>query len=172
METLIAIGTRKGLFLARSRDGRRTWSLDGPHFPMTAVYGVGVDTRPERPRLLVGATSEHWGPSVVRSDDLGASWQETEQGAVRFPAGTDAALERVWQIRPAGADEPGVVYAGTEPSALFRSTDGGETFELVEGLWEHPHRPTWQPGKDMFARRSPTISSSTSSEGDIRWWSA
>ena len=39
-----------------------------------------------------------------------------------------------------------MVWAGTEPSALFRSTDGGETFELVRGLWDHPHRPEWEPG--------------------------
>jgi hypothetical protein len=144
--TLAAVGTRKGLFLAHSRDDRATWQLDGPHFPMNDVYAIGIDTRPERPRLLVGATSEHWGPSVFRSDDLGTSWQETEHGAVRFPERTDTALTRVWQLQPAGRSQPGVVYAGTEPSALFRSDDGGETFELVEGLWDHPHRPTWMPG--------------------------
>ncbi len=142
----VAIGTRKGLFLARSRDGRATWEIDGPHFTMEEVYSVGIDVRAERPRILVGATSEHWGPSVFRSDDLGASWRETERGSIRFPDWTDTALRRVWQLQPAGADQPGVVYAGTEPAALFRSEDGGETFDLVEALWNHPHRPTWQPG--------------------------
>ena len=39
-----------------------------------------------------------------------------------------------------------MVYAGTEPSALFRSTDGGRTYELVRGLWDHPHREHWMPG--------------------------
>ena len=39
-----------------------------------------------------------------------------------------------------------MIYAGVEPAALFRSDDGGRTFELVEGLWEHPHRRQWQPG--------------------------
>jgi phage pi2 protein 07 len=42
--------------------------------------------------------------------------------------------------------EPDVVYAGVEPSALFRSTDGGRTYEFVRGLWEHPHREHWMPG--------------------------
>jgi photosystem II stability/assembly factor-like uncharacterized protein len=81
---------------------------------------------------------------VKRSDDLGGSWQETPGGAVRFPEGTDATVERVWQLVP-GA-EPGVMYAGTEPAAVFRSTDGGETFALERALWDHPHRPLWNAG--------------------------
>lgn len=145
-EAILAIGTRKGLFLARSRDGRAGWALDGPHLSGSAIYAVAVDTRSDRPRLLVGASSEHWGPSVFRSDDLGASWQEPRQAAIRFPVDTDAALARVWQLQPAGADQPGVVYAGVEPAALFRSEDGGETFALVEGLWRHPSRDRWMPG--------------------------
>jgi photosystem II stability/assembly factor-like uncharacterized protein len=145
-DALLAIGTRKGLFLARSRDGRATWELEGPYFPMDAVYAAAIDSRRAKPRLLAAATSGHWGPTVYRSDDLGSTWQETEGGALRFPAETGAALEHVWQLLPAGTDQPDVVWAGTEPSALFRSDDGGETFALVEGLWNHPHRPTWTPG--------------------------
>src|SRR3712207_7178536 len=76
----------------------------------------------------------------MRSDDLGASWQETETGAIRFPEDTGAALARVWQLRPDTADRPGVVWAGCEPHSLWRSTDGGGSFELVRGLWDHPHR--------------------------------
>jgi photosystem II stability/assembly factor-like uncharacterized protein len=84
---------------------------------------------------------------VVRcSDDLGRSWSEPAEGNLRFPEGTDAALARVWQLQPAGDDRPGTVWAGVEPAALFRSDDGGETFELVRGLWDHPHRPRWEPG--------------------------
>jgi photosystem II stability/assembly factor-like uncharacterized protein len=145
MATLLMIGTRKGLFLARS-DDRRAWAVDGPLFPMNAVYAVAIDTRPATARLLVGADSEHWGPSVFRSDDLGASWHEPEGGAIRFPAETGAALTRAWQLQPAGADEPDLVWAGVEPAALFRSDDGGSTFSLVEGLWNHPDRPSWMPG--------------------------
>jgi hypothetical protein len=65
---------------------------------------------------------------------------------VKFPEGTEAALERVWQIQPGPAAQPGVVYAGTQPSALFRSEDGGVNFELVRSLWDHPHRPHWEAG--------------------------
>ena len=144
-EVLLAVGTRKGLFLGRrGRDGG--WELSGPHFPMQAVYAIGVDARRSVPRLLVGADSPHWGPSVFRSDDLGASWQEPRQPAVRFPGDTGVSLERVWQLEPGGPREPDVVWAGTQPGALFRSEDGGESFELVRALWEHPQRERWGAG--------------------------
>jgi photosystem II stability/assembly factor-like uncharacterized protein len=142
--TILMVGTRKGLWLGKSDDRRTGWEFTGPHFDMEEVYSCMVDTRGDRPRLLVGAASSWLGPQVWRSDDLGDSWQETPNGAVRFPEGTDAKVERVWQL-VAGA-EPGVVFAGTEPGAVFRSTDGGETFELERALWDHPHRPQWNAG--------------------------
>ena len=138
------VGTRKGLWLGTSDDRRTDWEFTGPHFDMEEVYSCMVDTRGDRPRLLAGASSSWLGPQVWRSDDLGATWQETPNGAVRFPDDTDAKVERVWQLVP-GA-EPGVVYAGTEPGAVFKSTDGGETFALERGLWDHPHRPEWNAG--------------------------
>lgn len=146
MTDLLAIGTRKGLFLARSEDDRRTWTVGEPHLLAQEVAAVCIDTRRRQPRVLAGVQYGHWGPSVVRSDDLGASWQETDDGAVRFPEDTGAALARVWQLRPDTAERPDVVWAGCEPHSLWRSTDGGCTFSLVRGLWDHPHRPTWEPG--------------------------
>jgi hypothetical protein len=146
MIDLLAIGTRKGLWLARSEDDRRTWTVDGPHLLAQEIAAVSVDIRRDRPRLLAGILWGHWGPSVMWSDDLGQSWQETESGAIRFPEDAGAALGRVWQLRPDTADRPDVVWAGCEPHSLWRSTDGGCSFSLVRGLWDHPHRPTWEPG--------------------------
>ncbi|MEU5403665.1 exo-alpha-sialidase [Streptomyces sp. NPDC005963] len=143
-DVLLAVGTRKGLFIGRRHDG--AWSFDGPHFPAQAVYSVGIDTRMPTPRLLVGGDSSHWGPSVFHSDDLGATWVEPSRPAVKFPADTGASLERVWQLHPAGPADPDAIYAGTEPAALFRSADRGESFELVRSLWEHPTRSQWMPG--------------------------
>jgi hypothetical protein len=145
MTVLLAIGTGKGLFLARSSD-RRRWELTGPHFPMTGIYAVAIDTRRDRPRVFVGIDSSHFGPSVAHSDDFGVSWAESDVAPISFPADTGAALERVWQIAPGPSDQPDVIYAGVQPSALFRSDDGGASFELVRGLWDHPHRPTWGAG--------------------------
>jgi hypothetical protein len=143
-DVLLAIGTMKGLILARSTD-RGRWQLSDLTFPMNSVYAVAIDTRGSAPRLFVSAHSEHWGPSVFHSDDLGKSWVEPDEGAIAFPAGTDTSLVRVWQIAPS-ASEPDVVWAGSEPQGLFRSTDRGEHFEFVESLWEHPHRPDWGAG--------------------------
>jgi hypothetical protein len=110
-DTLVMVGTRKGLWIGRSDEARKDWTWSGPHFPMEEVYSCMVDTRGDRPRLLVGASSSWLGPQVWRSDDLGESWQETPNGAVRFPEDTDAAVARVWQLVP-GVDDA-VVYAGT-----------------------------------------------------------
>jgi len=144
MTAVLAIGTRKGMWLATSEDGRKTWEVTGPNHPMTDVYALGFDTRRSTPRLLAGVTSEHYGPSVAYSDDLGRTWQEPDHAPIAFPEDTGAALKRVWQFAP--GSEPDVVYAGVEPSALFRSTDGGLTYELVRGLWDHPHREHWEAG--------------------------
>lgn len=142
---LLAIGTRKGLWLATSSNGRTGWEVTGPHLPMTEVYSVAIDTR-SRPRVLAGTEHPHFGPTVATSDDLGRTWNEPDAAPIAFPGDTGAALRRVWQIAPGPADEPDVVYAGAEPSALFRSEDGGRTYELVRGLWDHPHRSEWFPG--------------------------
>lgn len=144
--TILMVGTRKGLWVGRSDEARAEWTFSGPHFAMEEVYSCLVDTRGTDggPRLLAGAASTWLGPQVRRSEDLGATWDEAPTGAVRFPDDVDASAERVWQL-VAGA-EPDVVWAGTEPGAIFRSEDGGATFDLVRGLWDHPHRPEWGEG--------------------------
>jgi photosystem II stability/assembly factor-like uncharacterized protein len=152
MTLVLAVGTRKGLFLAHSSNGAE-WSVDGPQYLMREIAAVGFVDPPDgaggadgaAPRLLVGVRSEHWGPTVAHSDDLGQTWVESERGAVRFPEGTDAALARVWQLQ-ADPGRPTRVWAGCEPTSLWVSDDSGESFGLVRGLWDHPHRPTWEPG--------------------------
>ncbi len=144
MTTVLLVGTRKGLWIGTSDDDRRDWTWQGPHFAMEEVYSAMVDTRGAKPRILAGASSSWLGPQVWRSDDLASSWQETPNGAIRFPEDVDAAVERVWQLQP--GSEEGVVWAGTEPGAVFRSSDGGKTFELERALWDHPHRPQWNAG--------------------------
>ncbi len=59
MADLLAIGTRKGLWLARSDDDRRTWRLDGPHLVAQEVAAVAVDVRGSAPRVLAGVQYGH-----------------------------------------------------------------------------------------------------------------
>jgi len=143
---VLLIGTRKGLMIARSTDDRRTWTMDDFQFLNQEVYSVAIDTRRERPRILAGVGEGHWGPLLTYSDDLGKSWTEPEEPPIGFPPGSEASVARVWQIQPATDQQPDVIYAGVEPHALFRSEDRGESFALVQGLWEHPDRPSWVPG--------------------------
>ena len=143
---VVLVGTAKGLFALTVGPARNRFDLAGPWFRGEEVYAAALDRRSGRANLLVGATSSHWGPSVYRSDDLGASWVEPDPATLAFPEHTGAAVARVWQLQPASEAQPDVVYAGVEPAALFRSDDGGRTFRLDEGLWGHEHRPHWQPG--------------------------
>lgn len=123
-----------------------SWEVTGPHHAMTDVYALAIDTRRATPRLLAGVNSEHFGPSVATSDDLGTTWDEPDHAPLAFPEDTGEALARAWQLAPGPEREPDVVYAGVQPSALFRSTDGGRTYDFVRGLWDHPHREHWTPG--------------------------
>jgi photosystem II stability/assembly factor-like uncharacterized protein len=143
--TVVMIGTRKGAWVATDDDNRESWDVRGPDELRSEVHAVAVDTRGGDPRLFMASKHWHWGPQVLHSDDLGQTWEKGPDGAISFPADTGRTLEAVWAIAPSPAD-PDVVWAGTEPSALFRSTDRGRTFEMVRSLWDHPHREQWGAG--------------------------
>jgi hypothetical protein len=145
-DVVVLVGTTKGLFALTAGPERERWEVAGPWFRGEQISAAVIDGRHGRTRVLVGATSSHWGPSIYRSDDLAASWVEPEPQTLAFPEDTGAAVARVWQLQPASDAQPDVVYAGVEPAALFRSDDGGTSFQLDEHLWAHPHRPQWQPG--------------------------
>jgi photosystem II stability/assembly factor-like uncharacterized protein len=145
-DTLLLIGTMKGAFLLRSNAARTRWDVGGPHFPGHSVYAMAFDGRAGRRRLWASTNSMHWGAVLRSSDDFGKSWTQPETATVRFPVETGAALKQIWQIRPGRAGEPGILYCGVEPAALFESRDGGETWSLNRGLYDHAHRPQWQPG--------------------------
>jgi hypothetical protein len=143
-DVVLMIGTMKGLFLLRSSPTRSAWELAGPYFAGRSVYAAAFDQRADRHRLWVGQVSDHWGPGISWSDDFGRTWKE--ETSLRFPVDTGKSLERVWQIRPGLESEPNTLYCGVSPAALFKSTDNGGSWDLVRGLWNHPHRENWQPG--------------------------
>ena len=140
------IGTMKGLFIARSSNARADWTLDGPHFAGQSVYGALYDNRAGRNRLWAAVRSMHWGPQLCSSDDLGKTWSEPDKSLIRFPTETGAELTQIWQIALGNPTEHDTLYCGVEPAALFVSRDAGASWSLVQGLYDHPHRPQWQPG--------------------------
>ena len=145
-DVVLMVGTVKGAFLFWSDASRKRWRLDGPHFRGESVYSIALDQRGGRRRTLAATRSFHWGSVIRCSDDFGRSWTAPDRQNVRFPAESGEALVQVWQIVPGRADEPDVLYCGVEPAALFRSDDGGESWNVVDGLLAHEHRARWQPG--------------------------
>jgi len=145
-DVVLLVGTMKGLFVFRSSPARRRWDRSGPFFPGTAVYAAALDTRGGRRRIWAAPTSWHWGAELAYTDDFGRKWTQPETPLVRFPESSGGTLKNIWQISPGRADEPDTMYCGVEPSALFVSRDGGGSWSLNEGLWNHPHREKWHPG--------------------------
>lgn len=141
----LLVGTTKGLFVyAADRQGTR-WEHGGPYFAGQSVYAAALDTRSGRHRLWAAPTSPFFGPGLVSSDDFGRNFTTPESRPIRFPEGTDQSLKQIWQIA-LPTDAPETIYAGVEPAALFVSHDAGASFALCQGLFDHPHRPKWQPG--------------------------
>jgi photosystem II stability/assembly factor-like uncharacterized protein len=136
----------KGAFLFRSNKERKEWEVGGPYFPGRAIYAFAYDDRNGRTRLWTAVNSAHWGSYLSSSDDFGQTWSEPETYGVKFSEDADASVKQIWQIVLGHKDEPDTLYCGVEPAALFKSTDAGASWELVKGLYDHPHRPQWQPG--------------------------
>jgi hypothetical protein len=145
-DVLVLVGTMKGAFLFRSNGGRARWETGGPHFPGQSIYAMAYDGRNGRRRLWASTNSMHWGGVLRSSDDFGRTWTNPESANLRFPAETGASLRQIWQIEPGRASEPDTLFCGVEPAALFESRDGGDTWSLNRGLYDHPHRARWQPG--------------------------
>jgi photosystem II stability/assembly factor-like uncharacterized protein len=138
MGVLLPVGTRKGLFLLRSDDGE-TWDVEGPLLTGWAVYHAIVD--PRDGAFHAATNNPFYGATVHRSDDDGQNWERAEE--LGLPEEGDLKLNATWHIEP-GADSE--LWLGGDPGVLFRSDDGGRTWELNRGLFEHPTREQWQPG--------------------------
>jgi hypothetical protein len=79
------------------------------------------------------------------SDDAGATWQPRPEAGARGARG-ELPYSAVMSVAVSPLEEvggAGVLWAGTEPSALFRSEDGGRTWQEQTGLQELPSKPTW-----------------------------
>jgi hypothetical protein len=139
---VLAIGTKKGLFVAEAAKTRGRFELRGPFGPGVAVYATLIDTR-STPRIYASSCNPFFGMKVLRSTDLGKRFKETK-AAPAFPKEDGRALANIWAFETgAGKKE---LWCGVEPAALFRSSDGGDSWELVPGISNHEHARQWQPG--------------------------
>jgi hypothetical protein len=139
---ILAIGTKKGLFTAESTRLRRKWELRGPFGPGVAVYSALIDPR-GTPRIFASSCNAFFGMKVLRSTDLGRKFKETK-AAPAFPKEDGRALANIWSF--AAGDNKKELWCGVEPASLFRSADGGDSWELASGISNHPHARKWQPG--------------------------
>src|SRR5215472_5133303 len=140
-DILLIVGTVKGAFIFTSDRSRGRWRMAGPYFKGQSIFSTAYLNGKKSPRILVGNFSMHWGAVVSWSDDFGATWSEPAEGNVKFPAGSGLSLNAVWALESAPLLGSDVVFAGTDPAALYRSDDRGETFRPVESLLNHHERP-------------------------------
>jgi photosystem II stability/assembly factor-like uncharacterized protein len=139
---LLCIGTKKGLFVAEAPKARRRFSLRGPFGPGVAVYAALIDVR-GAPRLYASSCNPFFGMKVLRSADLGKSFAETKS-APAFPKEDGRAVANIWSLE--AGDGRKELWCGVEPAALFRSRDGGDSWEPVPSISNHEHARKWQPG--------------------------
>jgi hypothetical protein len=144
-DVLLLVGTTKGAFLLRSARERARWETAGPYFHGQSIYAMAYDSRAGRHRLWA-STHTFWGTYLRSSDDFGKVWTNPREANLKFPPEAGASLNNIWQICLGRLEDPDVLYCGAEPAALFESRDAGDTWSLVRGLWDHPHRPRWVPG--------------------------
>ena len=145
----LLIGTRKGAFFLRSDGARRTWKLTEPMFLGHIVHHLVLDPR-DRRTLLAAARTGHLGPTVFRSTDFGKTWKgaQTPPAFPKVPEGQKGlVVDHVFWLTPGHPKEHNVWYAGTSPQGLFRSADGGHTWDSVKGFNEHPLRRQWTGGE-------------------------
>lgn len=148
------IATRKGLFTLE-RQGE-TWEVTSADFLGSPVTAITRDARSGR--FYAGLKHEHFGPKMHRSDDDGKAWVEV--GTPTYPERPDDvpavmcpirnveipwSLHLIWALAP-DITVDGGLWCGTIPGGLFRSTDHGESWDLVRPLWDLPNRSKWFGG--------------------------
>ncbi len=149
----LLVGTRKGAFVLTADGKRKHWDICGPHFAGWEIYHL-QGSRADPDRLYASQTSGWFGQLIQRSNDGGNTWEPVGNkfaydgvpGTHQWYDGSQHPWEfkRVWHLEPSLTD-PDTVYAGVEDAALFRSADGGQTWEELPGL-RNAKGHLWQPG--------------------------
>ena len=137
------VATKKGLFELRRRN--KAWAIEHVSFlgePVSMVLPPAAGSA----RMLASLTTGHYGTKLWASDDAGRAWREA--AAPTYPPQPEGAegpawkLVLVWSLEQSDA----TVWAGTLPGGLFRSNDFGDSWQLVESLWNRKERLAWFGG--------------------------
>ena len=145
----LLVGTRKGAWMLAADSARQRWAISGPTFLGHIIQHIVMDPR-DRSTMLMATKTGHLGPTVFRSTDGGRTWTEAgKPPAFRAGDAFDRSVRSVFWLAPAHADEANVWYAGASPQGLFQSTDGGDTWETVDGWNDHPNWGTWAEWPDI-----------------------
>jgi photosystem II stability/assembly factor-like uncharacterized protein len=150
----VLVGTRKGAFILTSDGARKNWNVSGPHFAGWEIYHLKGS--PADPNRIYASQSSSWfGQVLQRSNDGGKTWEpvgnkfayEGTPGPHLWYDGTPHPWEfaRVWHLEPSPTD-PDTIYAGVQDAAMFRSADGGQTWNELAALREHRTASQWSPG--------------------------
>jgi photosystem II stability/assembly factor-like uncharacterized protein len=150
----LLVGTRKGAFILNADAARKNWDVAGPFFGGWEIYHMKAS--PVNPDRIYASQSSGWfGQVMQRSDDAGQTWNAVSNGfAYDGVAGTHQwydgsphpwEFKRVWHVEPS-LNDADTVYAGVEDAALFRSTDGGHSWQELSGLRQHTTGADWMPG--------------------------
>ncbi len=150
----VLVGTRKGGFILTADGKRKDWNVSGPHFPGWEIFHMnGSPANPDR--IYASQTTEWFGQQVQRSDDGGTTWEPVsnefeyvgEPGVHQWYDGTPKpwAFKRIWHFEPS-LDDPDTVYAGAEDASIFKSTNGGKSWQELAGLRTHESGKEWSPG--------------------------
>ncbi len=137
----LLLGTRKGL-VVYSLNHNDSWVYQTTHFVGAPVSLTFVDPRSNT--WFACLDHGHWGVKLHRSEDNGENWTELEspkfEEGLEIKEGKPATVNYLWAMAHGGYDRQGVLYLGTDPGALFYTEDNGESWKLVEGLWNHSSR--------------------------------
>jgi photosystem II stability/assembly factor-like uncharacterized protein len=110
----------------KSTDEGKTWSpIQIPPFMGRVAVAVAMHTGGQR-MYIIGNTIEN-GSGLYRSDDGGATWKHMAGKDVRISNGQGAYSSGVF----VDSQNPDILY--TMSTAMYRSTDGGLTFEPFKG---------------------------------------
>ena len=157
----VLVATRKGAFFLKSDAARKSWKIGAPIFLGHIVHHMVQDPR-EPKTILAAARTGHLGPTIFRSNDSGKTWKEakTPPAFPKAPEGKKGqVVDHTFWLTPGHASEKRTWYAGTSPQGLFRSEDGGETWNPVNGLNEHPEYSKWMGAFENGTPNGPKLHS-------------